>query len=435
MNLLACVLFIACFRGIHASLILKNLLSGEQYRLNSAPFLYFGPQSETIHDAPAQYVQGYKMCSPFSNDTLRGKIVISDFSFTPCDWLDMYLNIESAGAVALVFLARYRNPGTFCYTHSQDNVHLYRSHLMTFIDVSEQEVSKELILSWKRLGMDHYSADLLPDHVTAMQSIFASWSWSFILRFLLPCGALYTSFIAAREGYDRRNTRTVGVWVFYIESPAMLLVALALMFGTFGPTMLPMKYHYGFMCLLSGSAVLTQLMLCMIMQEKIRALTDRPSRDVWKQYKCRILGASCLFLGTDCFEISVNFFVRSFFYRSDLWVVVVAFYQIMLFSVGVLFLRQAISLNRPLFAYLRHPEANPKPINSANVFRVAFWLYVAGSCTLMSVLMIVYVWLGAVGWLKSTPLSTQGYFFAVTIFTCSRIGVTYAQVCPHFPSP
>lgn len=391
----------------------------------SSTFEYFGvDQRSPIFDANLTFMTSSDICGHPTRSMMEDAVVVSILVNPECSYTQMYDVLENARVKAWVLCTR-NVPGVYSYFHETWDRREFQHRSMKMLAISFFDVGQATLSQWATSASGDFIIDILLPHDLSFQDAFESSWWSLVIRALIPIFAFYTSAMAFQEAYKRRRrTRSVSFALFLVNVPANFSISLALILGTFGPTLLPLNVHMGFSLLLTGCSLFTATLLIMIIREKNRHhILQLPKRDVWASYRHAIFGSAFLFIGFDLLLLVVHFSDSFVYFRRNLFASAHIILPIIETALAVYFIFQIRTFRAPILAYLRHPDSNPDPLKIKEIKILVMWLNMSSACMLSSAASLACIF-----YFSMRVKNVGIYTLAVAIFALSRIGVSYSEV-------
>ena len=432
------------FSGLLQSSALVRLVSRSGEALagvrtwESAEYLHYGPLPPGAR-APFIVLNDDELCDPEQRkQSVAGLVVIAANAGHPCLVHDIYAELSLAGAAAFVNRNWYNPPGLFLHQHR--NTPFMRCEFcgkpMALVEIGDP--NNDLVSEARR----HSSAwlEIIPSHSKEYLELFSSAAWATVVRVLAPMLALRASYEAARyisSTGASTSKLTIGRIILMVEGFSMVFVALALMLGQFGPTMLNLRIHGLFQNLLSGSFTFTALAMGMFLREEQRhEELHVPRRNVLKLNR-NILGASFITLGLCDFVLSI---APVEVHAALSYIAVPIVYSAVLspiqLAASLYFLVQAFRFKDQLLFYLmgmspRGQVVGPLSTSVRRIGRLAFWLAVSGilaitSCVSFVVNMVRFTQ-------KGLDFDPHAYFVLTAVFVFTRIGASFAHIRALLP--
>lgn len=278
--------------------------------------------------------------------------------------------------------------------------------------------------------------------------------WLILLRILAPAFALWIFALASYELVQASRSNsicTLKFWnirsfIFAFEAPSSLLLGLALAFGNFGPTVLPIGVHSMFQTLLTGTSVMTTVMVTLFLREESRHRKMRtPRKSIWKTNRLLLC---FIFVVTVFYEVTMfawilivtimgtqGRMVSSKYWEALTSAIFVVSIPIQL-AVSVYFLKQAHEFRGLLRMYLWPCSSDFEMFGRVtgalrHIGHLSFWL--AMSATFMVITSVFGTLLTLT---YTTNAMTQSGkprdvlvdFLMLTIWVFSRLGICYSHV-------
>ena len=341
--------------------------------LQTAVFKFYGPQRENVQGS-AIFLRGDEYCDP-DPAIVAGKIVV--YTGIPLASFclptrDIYPKLNSAGALALVWVHFVPTPGCLTFYHSTWDPHVHSGSPMTFVSMSSGAVLDMDL--WR--NSQNLTLQITSGHSTAYEELFTSLTWTLIMRVLVPVAGLCAFYQAVKVGKEVYNTnpeanrnqsavrkelRVMTLVICLIEGFVSFFIGFVHVVGHSGPTMLPIQVHHSVFNSLTGSGLFCNLLEAVAMREEVRHFTmGLPRRPVLSTYwKVICLGAfvligsdivTAIFMATEYLNIVAN----KTGVTSDVFLAaLVIIYVFQGALVGSYFMRNAYSLGAPLLVYAR----------------------------------------------------------------------------------
>mmetsp|Transcript_54744 Transcript_54744/g.124673 ORF Transcript_54744/g.124673 Transcript_54744/m.124673 type:complete len:489 (+) Transcript_54744:250-1716(+) len=415
----------------------------------TSTFKYLGNLAEnknasSLNEVPTVYLEASDICFP---DPLlvQGKIVFSDRTDAPCHAGDIYLALDDAGAQAFVFLHIYR-PGYLCNIHYNWDPAKYSQRRMMMVAVGIDDIGD--LPHWKSTSMKRMRASILSPHNRDYQRLFRSLLWTIFMRVVLPVFAFHTALLALfeigrvhqimRVRKNRRNNihastplesvRVIHLIIVWLEAPSMIIIGLEMIFGAFGPLMLPYSLHFALYFQFNGLSVATTVLLAILMREETRAARCLPRRHILGHYRFTVVLLFVLFLGSDITWMSAAFYKELRYFSSPLGVTFVFGATLLIQGgAGIYFFVRARSLRSHLVELVENPMMTA---NATKIFRLLTWLNIVGIACLLATLALCAKFLALLKALRSLlgTFHATAYFLSHFFSTLGRIMVSYSQV-------
>ena len=271
----------------------------------TATFVFYGPQGGFDVSADAIFVDGPEACIP-SASTVAGKIVVSDYYASVCDYGETYGTLSRAGAVAYVLISPTNPPGAFTFRHHTWDACAFCDHDMPMVQIFSIEEGDSF---WSELDL---ALTIGGEHNRSFEGLFVSLQWTLAVRVILPVFALYTAVLAIMGWIEygknmnlRPYRRTAQVMVFVIEAPCMIVVAVLAACGQMGPTqILPVVVHSLFADLLLIPSLVTTIIVAIYVHDKTKTVHDESlssldRSSIWGRHRVKLMfGTGVLTLGS-----------------------------------------------------------------------------------------------------------------------------------------
>jgi hypothetical protein len=279
---------------------------GHQETIDTATFVYFGPQNPEVHEVRMLWLDAGEICKADLLDTrdIKGRFIITRGVMSGCNINEAYARLEKAGAAAFAVQTFTGTPGLYSFARS-DWVRRPATGEMPFVDVQ---------VAFDAIGASGLIVDLEEPHSREYQDRFTSWTWTLVLRVALPAFSLYTTLLGAHTAYSRwhprvssssssssSNRRPLGFYIGLIEMVASATISVNLAMGLFGPILMPFRFYHAFFFLLPGSSMFSMVLLALLAREKTRSLNNLVARDLWVHYTKTLICCGSIFLGSDLF--------------------------------------------------------------------------------------------------------------------------------------
>jgi len=440
------VLFLCSLIATNA--IVTITFQGESSSYRSSVRRYNGRQSSSVLGASLVWVAHADICDVGAN-AVRDRVVVTNLGFfdgvggSACTLDEMYSRLDQAGARALIRMVWSTTPGLFSFAKTSWGK---KRGKMMFVTVSRAGVLADHVALKGGAGgvpmrsFDEMTADIAEPHDETYQEIFESWLWILTMQVLLPLFAFCVSLLGANVmkqrcgGFSLNTRRPVGFYVCAISSPSTALIGCILMFGSYGPTLLPTEFHIALGFLLCGSQLFSSVILAALAREKIRVLKGLPERNVWSSYRRTISASALVFLGCDVGALFLIPFPDFVALRYRLFSVSAVLFFVGQLGIGLYFIYESNGLKIPIRHYRQRQGLgrlrNPRPIK-----RLSFWINTAGILTLINVVATIGIFSIMYPYLDNRPQflnmgrSESSLWFSMAfIYSVSRIGCNYAQI-------
>lgn len=452
---------------VAAELVMR--FDGRTYTFPTATYKYIGAPPDIVHTnvsvAKADFDDS---CHLESRDRIRGKIALwdGDSAFLCVTSLsDSYVQLERAGALGVVYIppASVNNMplGHFHFIHHRINPDKFERRHSEIIFV---ETIGGLFGSGSPMGSleelaEDSKIDIHPPHDTRARDLFTSVWWVLMMQIFLPTLAFFTSSVAVAEAVrlwrlihaqrqlrriqgpaasnsredERMNVRAFGFMIAALEAPCLLVMAIILACGQYGPTALPFFWHRSMYLLLPCVSMSTTLLLGLMIRSELKSSTGVDNIGE----ASRIAGISLLqrrfkvflILGTTpiALDLSIIFVFNTnpsiFQYAS----VTVALFWLLQAALGIYFACQAVNL-ATLLAKVRHLTADSQIMKMRKIQRIVFWLRLTAAGVAVNAGTLVVLYAGQRGAFKSMHDLVYLWFVSTFLFALSRIAIMYGQL-------
>ena len=118
---------------------------------------------------------------------------------------------------------------------------------------------------------------------------------------------------------------------------------------------MPSQVHHLFTTQLQGLSLFNTCILAIVMREEVRThRTGFPQRPILRTYRCAIVSAFIVFVGSDCVTAFLLYSgINDIPIFGHFFVSVIVVYVCMAIFIGVYYIRTANALSVPLLAYMR----------------------------------------------------------------------------------
>ena len=411
----------------------------------TSKYKYYGSEGSQYFNGSAIWVHPDELCaSSNGHDVLKDVVVITVRAQATCSMEEIYEKLNFERASGLLELVLWNPPDFLSSRHHTWNPCAFCGPE----DMPMIAVSDPLGSLWElgNNGLNHSTAfvQVEPPHNSEHESVHYSIEWLVLLRIMAPLFAFWTAGVASLElGKDLKRTGfkwNVRAVIFAIEIPCVALAGISLALGTFGPTVMPLKYHSVAITLFNGGSVFTTMLFVLFLREEDHHLkTRQPRRSIWGVYRLQIIALALFFSMWDMLLLFFNILEND---NVDTTVVEVAFSATFVlsiplqFSIAVFFLAKAFRFRAQIYIYLQIRDTQISSrvpscsvVKLARVGRLFFWLAVGAVCLLVYGACAIIL----IGALMSpstnkTPINVDGLFAAIVMLSFLRIGISSTKV-------
>ena len=432
--------------------------------LRTSPYKFHGrPSHGTFINASAVFLAGRELCSP-KRSVVEGKIVVALQQHGYCDMEEAFRELDDKGAVAYVTMVSTIQVGLFCYRHWEIDpwaaadlalIHVeapipdFDDHRQGSSSNSDRSRAtckfgegfpRELEEWCAAADAGDLYLQLSPPWDTTYQDFYESWLWTASIRVALPCWALYVigNAIVASVHYEKEKAEWgPGRVICLMEIPVLLVIAITLMCGLYGPNLAPLYATLCTFMLFMGFGHITTILLALFMHESTEAIKKGVQRrNVWKLHRRKLLCSLLIFSSFDVLiPIAVYIFAQggeeSGGGNEGRWGFITFFVAFILVNVVIcgVYCYEASRYLWPFWRYLRHPASNPSQEYTVRIRKCVFHLQLS---VIAMVVQTVGIFLGSS---RSTTLAASQIFdptivkFIMIFFRgWSRITLSYAQM-------
>lgn len=376
------------------SLISKNITTSD--------LLFYGRRHRTVTGA-AVFLSGSNLCSPRPL-SLNGVIVFTTREGSPCELGDLYLALNSAGAVGLVLMGPWRVPGQLTFRHSTWNKNALRSCKLQMVDmyIGDMEVS-----AWQQ-ATPGLIVRLGPPHLETYQSTLTSPGIVFLMRILVPLASFVSAAFAAAEvvqhlfhrgssqssySAGRSELRTTALFVSTVMGVSVFLLGCLFASGMWTTFDLPVMFYFFFWTMLDASSCCATLTLVLFMREEARAMRESlPRRSIWVHFKNSLRVAFLLLLSSDVSSgLVVCFGGDESLGSQQFLVALIIILSAIIASIGCLFFAISYELSVPLLSYVRARRESGDSRYPLHIGRLAFTLCLNGFSLLFLATMHIFL--------------------------------------------
>ena len=290
-------------------------------------------------------------------------------------------------------------------------------------------------------------ASIYPPHNSEFETLFQSLAWTIVFRVLSPLAAFHTCIVAvyevvrltqyfwvqrrlARASLPVESIRTAELLIVVIEAPIMFFIGTILVFGEYGPNMLPYTVHRVGFFLFTGASVVTTLIVALLMREEARGVMGLPRRHLFGHLRLTVTSITLFFLGCDCFYAATVISGKEW---NNATLVLLIGYVIFFVTQGgaaIYFFVQARAFGFALFKGVLEPPRLRNQAHERKIMRFYVWLMVSGFACTVATFILVGTLLMLGGPLAAAANPTL-VFWGAFIFAGSRILVSNSQVYLH----
>ena len=420
---------------------------------STSQFKFYGKLSgEQAINASAVVLKGRDLCWPKA-DVVKGKIVIAVRENTLCDLEVSYEALDAYGALALVSIVAQRRPGFFCYRHLSWDRYALADNALVLVEATKKGfvvAQGRHVGNFGSNGIEKQFARILDDWTaradegtlrlllsapwdTFYQDYYESWWRKLFMQVLLPCYALYSSALAVLHSlrYYRKGTEWApGRVICFMEAPIMLLIAVVLACGLYGPDTLPTYTYVATVFLGSTFGHTTSIIVVLFVRHSMLDLQRGVKRsNVCKVHRRKLLAFLVVGVLSDVTLPRMSFYLGNTRLFDTIVVIFAVVYFLMQVAIGIVYTQQTANYVIPLQKYVRHPDSNPRTEHVAAVRSLVFYLrfsiFAMVIQTISMILMFLIIRPRAN--LRRKDFSSLGQV-AVAIFAWSRITVSYCQI-------
>eukprot|EP00614_Pseudopedinella_elastica_P006573 CAMPEP_0172588052 /NCGR_PEP_ID=MMETSP1068-20121228/7005_1 /TAXON_ID=35684 /ORGANISM="Pseudopedinella elastica, Strain CCMP716" /LENGTH=625 /DNA_ID=CAMNT_0013383265 /DNA_START=56 /DNA_END=1933 /DNA_ORIENTATION=- len=403
--------------------------SGDQsLSFETAKFLYYGPQSRVLLDQECIFIPSSKICPPLEASTrwrydVAGLVVIMDVGEATCTLDEIYTHLEEKDALALVVIEKFAKPGYLTFTHET------RRQQHPMVMVASARIEQHHVIEWQ-MSTAGVRVDIIPNHNDEFQNVLESNGWLFVLRMFLPLACLIVAGIAAYRVLLQATSDppdiNFGFFVCAAEGISLLLTAVFLACGLYGPMSLPFEWNFVAYLQFLEATQCVNFFLSLAAKEKTRViLQNLPPRSLKVAYPKTVLAASLVFLFLGPPALILARIEQSF-------PVDIRFSSACLFQLCVTahFYACAKDLRIPLSQFLKNGAAEIGSHNATIIGRLVRWLDILAVllgllCISFFVSMQLFLDLEGDKYVTEDPWM---WFLGWSIFTFLRCSVSYAHL-------
>lgn len=439
-------LFASLLTPARSELILDEKISGKQLSFHTSEWKHFGPHgSRSVYEAPAVLMAGNALCAPEAS-MVAGKVIFFDIlgsDLMVCDFTVFTMKLHDAGALAIVYIVKQKDPGMLYNVHPDWDKDSMRGRTVASFSISKFEISTEMMNSWLSKSGPAVDIGVVrkidAPYVNKFEELYTSPQWLMVIQICAPWFALLTALKALAEIHLRVQSGEygdfVGIVVCAIELPCMVVIAIIMAGGHHGPMYLPYGIHTCLSFLLSGWSIFTTVLVSMKLREMARCVQSfqgASNKTVWGHYRWTITASFIVFVLIG--DMGAGFLISTFTEIAPpmLAALFIAFSIFQLCAV-LFFTIQAWGLAKPLITYLRHPQSNVRPLDEERVGTFVKWISISSVSMLVNTLSSGAFLIGIIyGAMQPVPMTVV--FVTVTFCVFSRIMVSFSQVmnCASF---
>ena len=400
--------------------------TGDQIdKFDTSLFVYYGQHSRTVSDAEGVYIPGTAFYEAKTERQIKGMAVVSDLEFASCNLDYVYSQLDEWGALALIVISNFPKEGTMTYYHeSWSPTSVDRPMLL--VSTSFHSIGEKRLETW-RGSMAGLRFNLTNPHDDDFQRLFGSWTWTILFRTLLPAAALVVAAIAQKQAYgimrdkERRSLSKFSVLVCVTEGFCMIMTAIMLISGLFGPVYFPYGINYTSTYEFMEITQLMNFFIALSAKEKTRIIVHSlPQRSLLKAYPVAITvtGTCFVFLGPPILWVVGNLHTFGTLRAAS-------FTCFQLF-VTVHFYACAKSLSKPLSVFMKRHGDKREHANFKLIDRFLRWVHVLVILLIAQIsLIVVSFFFMYAGNSKDGALV---WFLGHFLYTALRISVSFAQL-------